>query len=158
MGLRRFLTAFFPKVQTFSRNSSGKLWETGCDITWQQPGSGRIMQTGGGGFPQGAGDWQRAEIPVENYQFSTFSTEFSTRVFHRRESLWKPLGDWHKKNRRPSTAFLLFRTLWFLPQGSFCAGFWDLTGSAVERQPGPGPRKKRKFFWKGGWFCLKRTL
>jgi len=35
------------------------------------------------GFPQGPGNRQRAGIPVENTHFSTFSTDFSTTVFHR---------------------------------------------------------------------------
>lgn len=33
-------------------------------------------------LPQGTGR-QRGKIPVDNWEFSTFSTEFSTRVFHR---------------------------------------------------------------------------
>jgi len=36
----------------------------------------------------GATNLQNPGIPVENHNFSTFSTGFSTRVFHRSPRLW----------------------------------------------------------------------
>ena len=39
-------------------------------------------------FPQAWSVFLNSEIPVDNWEFSTFSTDFSTRVFHRLAVLW----------------------------------------------------------------------
>ena len=39
-------------------------------------------------FPQACDVFVNSEIPVDNWEFSTFSTDFSTRVFHRLAVLW----------------------------------------------------------------------
>jgi hypothetical protein len=42
-----------------------------------------MMQPEGKSFPQIPADFPKGQITVENSYFSTFSTPFSTRVFHR---------------------------------------------------------------------------
>ena len=74
------------------------------------------MQT----FPQEGPELERGGIPVDKSQFSTFSTGFSTGVFHRGSSVWIFIFGSHKKTRHTSPNFLLFCRLWFLPQGSIC--------------------------------------
>jgi len=82
-------------------------------------------------FPQERPRRERSEIPVDNSQFSTFSTDFSTGVFHSPGGLWIFIFGSHKKPRRNSPKFPLFRGSLFLPQGIFCAEKQDLTRRRV---------------------------
>lgn len=61
------------------------------------------MQT----FPQEKQKKKRAKNPVDNSEFSTISTGFSTGVFHRRGMLWICSFGSHKKIRHASTDFPL---------------------------------------------------
>ena len=70
------------------------------------------MQSGMHIFPQEVWKMEREEIPVDNSEFSTFSTSFSTGVFHRGCELWIFIFGSHKKNRRLSPDFPLFRGSW----------------------------------------------
>ena len=81
------------------------------------------MQT----FPQEGAYVERGRIPVDNSEFSTFSTAFSTRVFHSFGSMWIYRSGSHKSRRQPSPKFPLFRGSWILPQGFICAKNQDLT-------------------------------
>ena len=87
----------------------------------------RSMQT----FPQEGRYVERGRISVDNSEFSTFSTAFSTRVFHSRCNVWIYTSGSHKSKRQPSAKFPLFRRLWFLPQGVICAENQDLTRGAT---------------------------
>ena len=60
-------------------------------------------------------------------EFSTFSTGFSTRVFHSLGRLWIYKNDLHKPIRPDIPVFSLFRSPWFLPQSFLCAKIRDLT-------------------------------
>ena len=66
-------------------------------------------------FPQDGRFFQRSEIPVDNSEFSTFSTEFSTGVFHRGCGLWIFIFGSHNPVRQPSPDFPLFRSQAILP-------------------------------------------
>jgi hypothetical protein len=48
-------------------------------------------------FPQDVGVFINSEIPVDNWEFSTFSTDFSTGVFHRQNMLWIFINGSHNK-------------------------------------------------------------
>ena len=85
------------------------------------------MQTGMHSFPQGAVCRPGSQIPVENCEFSTFSTAFSTGVFHSKWGLWICRTDLHKFLRPHIPFFPLFRPPCFLPQGPLCAKIQDLT-------------------------------
>ena len=90
------------------------------------------MQRGIQTFPQERQDLERGEIPVDNSQFSTFSTVFSTGVFHRWGWVWICIFGSHKKPRQPSPDFLLFRALWILPHRGICAKNQVLTKEIAE--------------------------
>ena len=79
------------------------------------------MQTGMHFYPQGLSGVEEGEIPVDNMEFSTLSTDFSTGLIHSPAVLWIYSGDLHKKKFTLSTYFPFFRTLVFLPQEFFCA-------------------------------------
>ena len=93
---------------------------------------------------------ERGEIPVDNSEFSTFSTDFSTGVFHRGCGLWIFTFGSHKKCRQHSPNFPLFCRSWFLPQPGICAKKQDLTalrgcprGRCVTYPVGHRPRPLR---------------
>ena len=84
--------------------------------------------------PQDVQGREESEIPVDNSEFSTFSTGFSTGVFHRVAEETVFIIDLHKKIRRIATVFPLFRPPWFLPQRKTCAQFQGLT-KVFHREP-----------------------
>lgn len=90
------------------------------------------MQTGIHIFPQGERKNQRGRIPVENSEFSTFSTDFSTGVFHRQVELWIFNFGSHKNKRRFSSGFPLFCGSWILPWEDFLCKNLVLTRQAEE--------------------------
>ena len=59
-------------------------------------------------FPQAGGIFINSEIPVDNWEFSTFSTDFSTRVFHRENRLWIFTGGSHNQAGGGIEIFPLF--------------------------------------------------
>ena len=74
---------------------------------------GAVMATGDyanpyAGIPQAVPVFQSIEIPVDNSEFSTFSTGFSTGVIHSRLLLWIFIFGSHKiNNRKMETAHFL---------------------------------------------------
>ncbi len=93
---------------------------------------------------------ERSGIPVDNSKFSTFSTVFSTGVFHSRCGLWICIFGSHKKLRQGSTDFPLFRGLWILPREAICAKNQDLTPGIFPAAALQGPP-----LW-GGWHGASR--
>jgi hypothetical protein len=77
------LTAFLSRKQTFSASFDGRFPDASGDVTIREPLQTEIMAYTGAIFPQAEARLERGEIPVENSYFSTFSTSFSTGVFHR---------------------------------------------------------------------------
>ena len=126
------------------------------------------MQTGMQTFPQPVYAGIRTRIPVENCEFSTFSTSFSTRVFHSPQVLWIYTGDLHNPFRRGSSLFPLFRLPWFLPQIDLCAkiqgltalvhnrGYGKLSFSGVSRRPSPLGRVAEQIEVGRGLYVPKR--
>ena len=98
------------------------------------------MQT----FPQEEAERERSEIPVDNSQFSTLSTDFSTGVFHRGSGVWIFIFGSHKKRRQLSPKSPLFRKLCFSQQPFLCAKNQDLTGSRKAAADGPGRMVRRQ--------------
>jgi len=78
----RFLTAFFSKKATFSPVFAWKFLSCSGDVTCRRGGWDGFMHRCMRFFPQGRRLGGKREIPVENSYFSTFSTGFSTGVFH----------------------------------------------------------------------------
>ena len=122
------------------------------------------MQRGIQTFPQERQDLERGEIPVDNSQFSTFSTVFSTGVFHRWGGVWIYIFGSHKKPRQPSPDFLLFRALWILPHRENCAKNQVLTNRCRERdvENGVFPAKTNVHGKVGaegicGWFSVGKV-
>ena len=70
---------------------------------------------------------ERDKIPVDNSEFSTFSTVFSTGVFHSSDGVWIFIFGSHKSKRQGSPNSPLFRGSWFLPHRAICAKNQDLT-------------------------------
>ena len=112
----------------------------------------RGMQT----FPQEGAYVERGRIPVDNSEFSTFSTAFSTRVFHSFGSMWIYRSGSHKSRRQPSPKFSLFRGSWILPQGFICAKNQDLTRFAPRGQfvTYPGSPPSLLNFARPGYLCV----
>ena len=73
---------------------------------------------------------QRAGIPVENSEFSTLSTDFSTGVIHRRGRLWIFIFSSHNRQRRISRVFPLFRGLCHFTMADFLCKNLVLTRAA----------------------------
>ena len=73
---------------------------------------------------------QNGGIPVDNSQFSTFSTVLSTRVFHRGGDLWIFIFGSHKTMNGISQKPHFFRDGGFLPWRFLCAKKQVLTGSS----------------------------
>ena len=103
------LTAFFPKNPTFSRDFSR--CPEGCEpdiirkvSEWLQKYT-QVYTA----FSTGTPAVESAVNTVDNYEFSTFSTGFSTGVFHNCIRLGICMGNLHKKFIFDSTAFPLFR-------------------------------------------------
>jgi hypothetical protein len=59
-------------------------------------------------FSTAGPDVRGAKIPVENSHFSTFSTDFSTGVFHRAIMLWIFINGSHNQPDRTGEKILLF--------------------------------------------------
>ena len=103
------LTAFFPKNPTFSRDFFRRSGGCRPDIIrmvseWLQNYSWVYTW-----FSTGNPAVDSAVNTVDNYEFSTFSTGFSTGVFHNCIRLGICMGDLHKKFIFNSTPFPLFR-------------------------------------------------
>ena len=81
-------------------------------------------------YPQEEASVQRAGIPVENSEFSTLSTDFSTGVIHRRGRLWIFIFSSHNRQRRISRVFPLFRGLCHFTMASFLCKKRVLTKAA----------------------------
>ena len=81
-------------------------------------------------YPQEEASVQRAGIPVENSEFSTLSTDFSTGVIHRRGRLWIFIFSSHNCQRRISRVFPLFRGLCHFTMASFLCKKRVLTKAA----------------------------
>ena len=65
-------------------------------------------------FPQAAEVFVNSEIPVDNWEFSTLSTDFSTGVFHRQRMLWIFKIGSHKHFAEGRENPYFFGRLWFL--------------------------------------------
>ena len=103
------LTAFFPKNPTFSRDFFQYRLVREPDIIrkvseWLQKYT-QVYAV----FSTGNPAVDSAVNTVDNFEFSTFSTGFSTGVFHNCLGLGICMGDLHKKFTFDSTAFPLFR-------------------------------------------------
>ena len=103
------LTAFFPKNPTFSQDFFRYPEVCKPDIIrkvseWLQKYS-QVYTV----FSTGNMTVESVVNTVDNYEFSTFSTGFSTGVFHNCIRLGICMGDLHKKFIFDSTAFQLFR-------------------------------------------------
>ena len=122
------------------------------------------MQTGMHIFPQDGGLVKEREIPVENSKFSTFSTGFSTRVFHSpvQRGIYR-IGS----HNSVSTPFDQIPT--FSPVVNFTTSGFLCKNSGLDRGWRERPRKKGKagdsennvrkcinFFEKGVDFILQR--
>ena len=77
------MTAFFLRMPTFSPDFAGDGGFKTGDVICYRGNYDRAYASGYAGFPQPGGDLAKTEIAVENSYFSTFSTGFSTGVFHR---------------------------------------------------------------------------
>ena len=102
------LTAFFPKNPTFSQDFFRYPEVCKPDIIrkvseWLQKYS-QVYTV----FSTGNMAVESVVNTVDNYEFSTFSTGFSTGVFHNCIRLGICMGDLHKKFTFDSTAFPLF--------------------------------------------------
>jgi hypothetical protein len=74
-----------PGNGTISGNKPKKLPLVSIDVTRVLSHLAPVMQPGMQTFPQAGDAAHMAGIPVENTYFSTFSTSFSTTLFHRKE-------------------------------------------------------------------------
>ena len=74
------------RVLTISNIFNWKELPYAGNVTWCETGFQKIMQTDIQSFPHGCPDTQTGGIAVENLDFSTFSTAFSTGVFHSRKN------------------------------------------------------------------------
>ena len=72
-------------------------------------------------FPQVQGIFLNSEIPVDNWEFSTFSTDFSTRVFHRQSMLWIFIfGSHNQADRIRKKSALLQQVVFFTMGQTLC--------------------------------------
>ncbi|MDY6179267.1 MAG: hypothetical protein SPI15_00280 [Candidatus Faecousia sp.] len=97
------------------------------------------MKTGKEAFPQPVRKSERSKIPVDNREFSTFSTGFSTGVFHSLFGLWEKCGIDIKEadTLRRNPHFFSGRKNYH--RGRVCAKNQDLTGSGAVRNQGAVP-------------------
>ena len=104
------------------------------------------MENWPGSFPHREGARQGGEIAVENSYFSTFSTDFSTWVFHSLRESGKGRGvDIIVFDRKQPLSHFFDRSN-FYHTGFLCAKITPLTASVS--QGGKG-KKRRKIFEKG---------
>ena len=116
-----------------------------------------LCKPGSMGFPQVRLHVAQIKIPVENPMFSTFSTGFSTGVFHSSGKAGEDCGDWHKNIRQDSTELPLFCGLCFLPQGILCAKISTWQGEVCSgfQNEELGVRSQE---WTGIGFCMVHTF
>ena len=101
---------------TFSRNSDKLCCRNTGDVIRNYGVVGEAEKPSKNGKSPTAVECQRNEIPVDNLEFSTFSTGFSTRVFHMENGGKNRvvfISGRHNLFRRLSTKFYFFATVHF---------------------------------------------
>ena len=100
-------------------------------------------------YPQDGDKFQRGEIPVDNSEFSTFSTGFSTTLIHRGCELWIFIFGSHNQMRHPSTEKPLFRRSSILPWGKSLCKNSGLTSTSCHCEEGRGAARRGNppIFW-----------
>ena len=134
------------EFQHFTAFLAGIFFLNGGDVTLRRRRESGVMKTLKSAFPQPEPALEKCKIPVDNREFSTFSTDFSTGVFHSLLGLWKKCGIDIKEGDtlRQNPHFFLGRK--FHHRAFVCAKNQDLTtsgetaGIGRPRQiPNPGP-------------------
>ena len=122
---------FFDSIFLGRVNFFAEFWEeVSGNRRWRNllpPGLWLSVYTRLCSFPQKGAKTAKQEITVENSYFSTFSTDFSTTVFHRRERAVYTFAIYIMRKWQPLTKFPLFRIWWFFPVGWIWLYFTPLT-------------------------------
>ena len=123
--------------------------ERSGDVTSIFSAAASIMHEGIQTFPQDGRFFQRSEIPVDNSEFSTFSTGFSTTLIHRGCELWIFIFGSHNQMRHPSTEKPLFRRSSILPWGKSLCKNSGLTRTSCHCEDcrGAARRGNPPIFW-----------